>query len=131
MNGLGRFDYSYFVFVFYYFRLNFFKRRNFGEQNNLWIFCKWAKNWKISFLYLSSFYLLEPFASKESMSIIILIFFHVDLNFLHVKVVPLKIILINVCVYVLCRMDQPFGYSIIPLFFLSTAIQLHVPNNPK
>ena len=60
--------------------------------------CEWAKNWTILLLYLSNFYLLELFASKESISIIIFIFFQVDLNFLHVKVVPLKISLMCISI---------------------------------
>ena len=90
------------------------------------------KNWKILLLYLSSFYLLEPFASKESIPIIILIFFYADLNFFHVKVAPLKIILINICVHVLCRMGQPLFSSIITFFSkYCYSIQSHMPNNPK
>ena len=88
-------------------------------------FCEWAKNWKISLLYLSSFYLLEPFTSKQTISIIILIFVHVDLNFLHVKIAPFKIILMYMCVYVSCRMGQPLGSSIIMLLFLSIAVQFN------
>ena len=61
-------------------------------------FCEWAKNWKILSLYLISFYLWELFARKESISIIIAIFFHVVLNFFHVKVVPLKIMLMCISV---------------------------------
>ena len=91
-----------YVFAFYYVRLNNFRWRDCQEKNNLWFFyvacvkfCEWAKNGKMLLLHLCSFYLLETFASKESISIIILIFFHVDLNFLHsslVKVTPLKVI---------------------------------------
>ena len=88
-------------------------------------FCEWAKNWKISLLHISSFYLLEPFTSKETISIIILIFVHVDLNFLHVKIAPFKIILMYICVYVSCRMGRPLGSSIIMLLFLSIAVQFN------
>ena len=85
--------------------LNNLRLRNFREQK-IWEFCsfacinfcEWAKNWKILSLYLSSFYLWELFARKESISIIIAIFFHVVLNFFHVKVVPLKIMLMCISV---------------------------------
>ena len=59
-------------------------------------FCEWAGNWKILSFYPNIFYLREPFASKESISIIIW-FFYVDLKFLYVKVAPLKIILM--CIF--------------------------------
>ena len=50
------------------------------------------------------------------MSIIIVIFFHVDLNILQVKVALLKIILMYICVYVLCQISQSLDFSIIILF---------------
>ena len=73
-------------------------RGTFESKINLWLFlyvtciklCEWSKNGKILLLDPGSFYLLEPFASKESISIVILIFFHVDLNFLHLKVAVLE-----------------------------------------
>ena len=61
-------------------------------------FCKCDKSWKMLLIHLSSLDLMEHFPSKESIFIIIFIFFHVDLNFLNLKVAPLKIIL--TCIFI-------------------------------
>ena len=96
--ALGHFDSSY-LFLFFIILDSVIKcRGTFESKINLWLFlyvtciklCEWSKNGKILLFDPGSFYLLEPFASKESISIVILIFFHVDLNFLHLKVALLE-----------------------------------------